>query len=147
MRLINTAGLALIKTDEGLELTAYQDQRGIWTIGYGHTPAWKGETIALAQADHLLAQDCGWAAVAVDAVTHDVPTSDNQFSAMASLCFNIGAAAFRSSSIVRLHRLKQYAGAADAFLLWNKLHIDGKLVASPGLTRRRQEERALYLKP
>ena len=36
-RQINEAGLNLIKYFEGLRLTSYQDEAGIWTIGYGHT--------------------------------------------------------------------------------------------------------------
>ena len=31
------AGLALTKSFEGLNLAAYVDQRGVWTVGYGHT--------------------------------------------------------------------------------------------------------------
>jgi lysozyme len=31
------AGLNLLKQLEGRRLNAYQDQAGIWTIGYGHT--------------------------------------------------------------------------------------------------------------
>ena len=33
----SAAGLALTKQFEGLELKAYQDSVGVWTIGYGHT--------------------------------------------------------------------------------------------------------------
>ena len=36
-RMINAAGLALVRAYEGLRLEAYQDGAGIWTIGYGHT--------------------------------------------------------------------------------------------------------------
>ena len=36
-RHINEAGLAMIKSFEGLRLDAYRDPVGIWTIGYGHT--------------------------------------------------------------------------------------------------------------
>ena len=32
-------GIDLIKRFEGRELEAYQDDVGIWTIGYGHTDA------------------------------------------------------------------------------------------------------------
>ena len=34
-------GIALIKKWEGLELEAYQDIAGVWTIGYGHTASAK----------------------------------------------------------------------------------------------------------
>lgn len=145
MRHINDAGLSLIKECEGLVLHSYLDIAGIWTIGYGHTPAHQGQVITQETADALLKQDVGTAEVAVDAKTHDVATTDNQFSAMVSLAFNIGVGAFGQSTVLRLHREGDHAGAADAFLMWDKVHEDGQLVVSKGLLRRRQQERALYL--
>jgi lysozyme len=142
-RQINQAGLALITQSEGLRLGAYQDAAGIWTIGYGHVPAFEGETVTPAQAEELLRADLEWAQDAV--VSTADGATDNQFAAMTSLCFNIGAGAFRSSSVLRLHLAGDFAGAGLAFLLWDKVHADGGLVESPGLFRRRQAERALYL--
>ena len=46
-----------IKQDEGLSLTAYKDTLGNWTIGYGHTPSFEGQTITQNEADSLLIQD------------------------------------------------------------------------------------------
>lgn len=138
---INAAGLEIVKRNEGLELQSYQDTGGVWTIGRGHTPATPGQKITLAQADALLAADIGWAEDAVNGATHDVATTGNQFSAMVSLTFNIGSAGFRRSSVLRLHREGDTQGAADAFRLWNQ----DNGVALAGLTRRRAEERALYL--
>jgi lysozyme len=145
-RQVNAAGLAIIKTGEGLRLEAYQDQRGIWTIGFGHTPAWPGEVISAQRAEQLLVQDCAWAAGAVDGATHSVATTDDQFSAMVSLTFNIGVAAFRGSTVLRQHLAGNHAAAADAFLLWDKTHIDGRLVVDPPLLARRRQERSLYLR-
>jgi lysozyme len=144
-RQINPAGLQIIKQNEGCRLTAYLDVAGIWTIGFGSTPAHHGQTITQAEADALLVQDVSHACAAVDGATHDVPTTDNQFSSMVSLCYNIGAGAFRGSTVLRLHRAKQYQGAGDAFLRWNKSHVDGTLVILAGLTKRREQERELYL--
>ncbi len=148
-RQINEAGLALVRRDEGLKLTAYRDGAGVLTIGYGHTgpSVTLGETITEAQAIVLLEADLGQAQYAVDDRTHDVATTDMQFSAMVSLCFNIGIGAFRTSSVLRFHRLGRTKIAADSFLLWDKAHVNGKLVVLPGLLRRREEERALYLTP
>ena len=42
---------------------------------------------------------------------------------------------------------KNANAAADAFLLWDKTHIDGQLVTVKGLLNRRRKERALYLTP
>ena len=77
--------------------------------------------------------------------TDDVPTGENQFAAMVSLCFNIGSGNFKTSSVLRRHREGDDAAAADAFLLWDKAHVDGELVELDGLLRRREAERTLYL--
>ena len=54
----SAAGRKLIETFEGLRLTSYQDQRGIWTIGYGHTgDVYANEIITQEEADNLLAID------------------------------------------------------------------------------------------
>lgn len=147
MRQITDAALDLIKRDEGLRLTAYQDPVGVLTIGYGHTGTGirPGQQITEAEAELLLRGDLRSAQVAVDAVTHDVATTDAQFSAMVSLAFNIGTAAFKGSSVLRKHRAGDYPGAGAAFLMWDKGHVNGQLVVIPGLLRRRNEERLLYL--
>jgi len=49
--------LEQLKRQEGLRLTAYYDTLGNLTIGYGHTPAYPGETWTLAQAEQVLLQD------------------------------------------------------------------------------------------
>ncbi len=144
-RTINDVGLNLIKRDEGLRLRAYQDVAGIWTIGYGHTPAARGQVIDQAEADRLLLHDLGAASKGVEGATDAAHTTDNQFSAMVSLTFNIGLGGFRGSTVLRQHRAMKFELAADAFLMWNKAHVDGKLVPVAGLTRRRGEERMLYL--
>lgn len=140
---------AIIRADEGLRLDAYRDTANIPTIGWGHSgpDVRMGMTISEAQALAFLVADTAHAAAAVDAVTHDVQTGNNQFSAMVSLTFNIGATAFRSSSVLRDHREGEPAAAASAFLMWDKSHVNGKLVVLAGLLRRRKEEAALYLKP
>lgn len=143
-RSINAAGLALVKQFEGLELTAYRDAAGIWTIGYGHTGGvYKGDMITDAEADYLLAQDLASAEDWIAART-DSP-SDNQFSAMVSLAFNIGNGAFLGSSVRRDHNAADFMSAARAFLLWDKAHVDGTLVTIQGLFTRRMAEMALYL--
>jgi lysozyme len=147
-RQINSAGLNLIASSEGLRLDAYQDVAGIWTIGYGHIGGVEsGMTITENQARAFLREDLGQAEAAVDASTSAVATDDNQFAAMVSLCFNIGSGNFRTSSVLTLHRAGNPAAAADAFVLWDKAHVNGELQVVQGLLNRRQRERELYLAP
>ena len=145
-RNINQPGLTMIKSFEGLRLDPYQVSADIWTIGYGHTRGVQdGMSITEAQATAFLEQDIAGAATLVDAATADVPTGENQFAAMVSLCFNIGSGNFRTSSVLRRHRAADNAAAADAFLMWDKAHVDGELVELDGLRNRREAERTLYL--
>jgi lysozyme len=142
----NAAALELIKDAEGLRLVAYQDPSGAWTIGYGHTVGViGGEQITAAQADALLAQDLAMFERGVDALAKD--PSENEFSAMVSLAFNIGLGAFAGSTVLRQHNAGDKPAAADAFRLWNKAHVDGQLVELPGLVARREAERKIYLTP
>lgn len=137
---IGTKGLALIKRFEGCKLTAYKCPAGIWTIGYGSTgPHVKpGMEITEAQAEQLLRDDLARFEQAVSAAAPNA--TQNQFDAMVSLAFNIGIAGFQKSSVLRLHNLGKFQGAADSFALWNK--GGGKVL--PGLVRRRADESHLY---
>ena len=145
-RQINDAGLALIKSFEGLKLTAYQDVAGIWTIGYGHTGnVTPGETITRAQADQFLLADLQSAETAVEKAVGNAATTDNQFGAMVSLTYNIGSGNFRESTVLREHLQGNAQAAADAFMMWDKSHVNGTLQVVPGLQRRRSAESALYL--
>lgn len=143
MRRINDAGLAKLKGFEGLELHAYKDGGGVWTIGYGHTgkDVHEGMAITPGEAERLLMADLCFFEAGVDALTRGVPTSDGEFAAMVCLAFNIGLERFRGSTVLKRHLLGNRAGAANAFLLWK--YING--VPSAGLLKRREAERALYL--
>jgi len=144
-RVINEAGLDIIKEFEGCELTAYQDLVGVWTVGYGHIAGVKkGMTITDAEAEQFLHEDLAATEAFVAAATKDAPTSDNQFSAMVALTFNIGTGRFRSSSVLRSHLAGKYDTAAADFLKWDKATIDGKLVEVKGLRKRRDAESKLY---
>jgi lysozyme len=143
----NQAGLDLIKTYEGCKLDAYQDVKGIWTIGYGHIRGVvPGMHLTSAQAEEVLKDDLRGTEAAVSACIGNAATTSDQFSAMVSLCFNIGSGNFRQSSVLAQHLAGHFQQAADAFLLWNKARIDGVLTEVKGLTNRRTSERDLYLR-
>jgi len=141
MRSINNAGLELIKSFEGLRLSPYQDDKGIWTIGYGHINGINSVTssISIMQAENFLKRDLAISQSAVERLV-EVPLSDNQFSALVSLVFNLGTAPLLKTLGNKLNAA-DYLGAADEFLKWN--HVGGIEVS--GLTRRRIAERRLFL--
>jgi lysozyme len=152
-RQINQAGLNLIKEFEGFaeaipgttSVRAYPDPGtggDPWTIGYGHTgpDVRPGIVFTQAQAEAALRSDLRGAEAAVlQAVT--VALTDNQFAALVSFTFNVGAGAFQDSTLLRLLNQGDYTGAAGQFGQW----VNGGSGPLPGLVRRRAAERALFL--
>jgi lysozyme len=146
---INQAGLDLIKEFEGFRADTYRCSGGVLTIGYGTTGAAgvgidpkPGMRITEAQAEQFLRLTLDKFGASIRPAMTREPSA-NEWAAMLSLAYNIGPGAFRSSSVLRLFNAGDTAGAADAFLRWNK--AKGKILR--GLTRRREAERALFLTP
>lgn len=137
---INEAGLNLIKDFEGCRLKAYLCPAGVWTIGYGHTQGVKPDmVINQLQAERFLRQDLKRFEDAVTSLVK-VPITPNQFSALVSFAYNVGTGALYDSTLLRKLNKKDYKGAANEFLRWNK--AGGKVL--PGLTRRRLAEKDLF---
>lgn len=139
-RSINRDGLQIIKESEGCVLKTYIDPVGIPTIGYGSTGSHVkiGQTITQSQAEELLRSDLRRFE---DAVADLAPSAtDNRFSAMVSLAFNIGEGALAGSTLLKKHNQGDYIGAANEFLRWNK--AGGRVL--PGLVKRRAREAELY---
>src|SRR5207249_4061694 len=108
---------------ELLSLVAYPDGSNPdgsqkYSIGYGHSGASEGQVITLAQAEALFTSDMQKYENIVNATCSEA--SQQQFDAMVSLAYNIGVAGFADSTVARLHNARNYAGAADAFRLWNQ---------------------------
>lgn len=141
-------GVEILKRFEGLELEAYQDIAGIWTIGYGHTgpDVEPGMKISERDAEALLRSDLKPREQAVSSAVK-VQLNQNEFDALVSLVYNIGAAAFRSSTALKRLNRNDRVGAAEALTWWNKATVGGVLREVLGLTRRRAAERALFLTP
>lgn len=141
---LNQAGIDLIKHFEGCYLKAYPDpatNAEPITIGYGHTGGVKlGEVYTPSQAEQVLIDDLSKVCVEVKNLLK-VELTDNQFSALIALVFNIGGTNFRKSTLLKLVNLKD-PKAAGEFEKWNK--AAGKVMA--GLTRRRLAERDLFCK-
>lgn len=137
-------GLNLIKRFEGCELRAYKDQRGIPTIGYGHTgpDVELGKVISQGVADQLLSQDLKNTEFGVNHLV-TAPINQNQFDALVSFAYNCGLAALTRSTLLKQLNLKHYQEAANGFLPW--CNAVGK--QDPGLLRRRVAERELFLTP
>lgn len=114
-----------------------------WTIGWGSTGSdITPDTVwTQAQCDARLQQNLtSFAAQVSTALQGGAPTSQNQFDALVDFAYNLGIANLESSTLLKLHKEGDYAGAAAQFPLWD--HADGKVM--PGLQKRRAAEQALY---
>lgn len=135
-----------IKKWEQLRLNAYMPTaHDVWTIGWGHTKtAKKGMSITEEEAERLLRWDLEWVEDTLNDLVK-VPLTQKQYDALAGLVFNIGATNFRTSTVLKRLNQKDYLGAADAMLMWNKQRQNGKLKVLKGLVRRRQDEMEMFI--
>lgn len=144
-------GQALIKSFESCKLKAYPDPKtggAPWTIGWGHTgPEVKpGLVWTQAQADETFIVDLADFERDVESLVK-VPLTQGQFDALVSFAYNVGsdideddiAEGLGDSTLLKKLNAGDYAGAADEFPKWRKP------ISLPGILRRRQAERALFL--
>jgi lysozyme len=143
-RQINQAGLDLIRNAEGCVLHPYKDGAGKPTIGIGHLilPHEHFGKITEQQADELLQNDLRQAERSVESLV-TVPLNDNQFAALVSFTFNLGAQNLRGSTLLRDLNAGDYRGAADQFKRW----VFAGGTVEQGLVKRRSAERDLFLIP
>lgn len=146
MKKISNKCLDLVKEFEGCRLTAYRDEVGVWTIGYGITNSdfkitkkiiRKGMKISKATAEKWLEESLNKKYLPL-VLEYDKQYNwdQNELDALVSFCYNIGsikqltADGTRSKTVV-----------ASKILQYNK--AGGKVYR--GLTRRRKAERELFL--
>lgn len=136
-------GLQFIAEHEGLSLTAYPDPgtgAEPYTIGYGHTRGVKpGDTCTEAQAMEWLREDIQEAERAIERLV-TVELNDDQHAALVSFVFNLGAANFGGSTLLKRINAGDFEGASLEFPRWNR--AAGRVMA--GLTKRRLAEAALF---
>lgn len=147
---VNDATIRLITEFEGFVPTWYKDPVGIWTVGFGHTDAagkpkyaeTKAKQFTREEGMNMLRNDLGQYEAAVNRAVK-VPLNANQYGALVSFTYNLGAGNLEKSTLVKKINAGDFEGAANEFKKWNK--AGGKVLA--GLTRRREAERQLFVAP
>lgn len=147
-------GLGVLKRLEGSRTRAYADVAGLLTIGVGHlvtdherasqtlriagvfVPYTKGLTEE--QVDALLKQDLAGAESSISHVP--VQLTQGQFDCLVSFTFNVGASAFRASTLYKCLLSDHFEMVPGELRRWNK--AGGRVVA--GLISRREEEILLW---
>lgn len=156
----------MLKHHEGVRQRPYLCPALIWTVGVGRVlyqeqirlPVARKEGYtglirkeyplrpednrvwSMEEVDALLAEDLARFTRGVVRLTNGRLT-DGQFGAFTSFAFNAGLGNLQRSTILMRHKRGDYEGAADAFMMWTK--GGGRVL--PGLVKRRQDERTLYL--
>lgn len=132
------AGIDLIKSFEGLELSSYYCSSNVLTIGYGHTQSVEeGQTITEHDAEELLRKDLMWFEQEVSRLIVPVLTQ-HEFDAIVSFTFNTGSGALASSTFCK--RMNDGENKARCFREEFPKWVKGPNGPLPGLVRRRDAE-------
>ena len=168
---LSKAGENLMHRYEGFRSRPYLCPAHIWTIGYGHVlyqeqirlpmvrpPGKTKEDIPMIRSefplkledarvwtkeeiDELFRVDVGNFERGVLRLVPSVVGRQGSFDALVSISFNFGLGNLQRSTIRMRANRGDWEGAADAFRVWTK--GGGKVL--PGLVRRREAERTLFL--
>jgi len=142
IRSIPQSAIDLVKHFEGFSSKPYVCPAGFLTIGYGHVvpndyP--RATRVTPEEAEDLLRKDLRVAALGVLRLTK-VPLSDNQYGALVSFVFNLGAGRYQSSTLRMKINRGDYSEAAEEFPKW--VYGGGRKL--PGLVARRDAEARVF---
>lgn len=137
----------IIKIFEGYRGKSYQDQAGIWTVGYGMTQidcrnVNENDTISEDQATFWLHERVteDYNKLELFCSVHDIEIPDNQAESLLSFVYNIGYNAFLKSSVARDLIEKKFSMIPDDLMKW--VNVAGKI--NDGLVNRRKQEAAIF---
>ena len=154
---VSAAGVEFVKGWEGFVPNLYNDPVGHCTVGYG-TLLHKGNCdgrdseqpylngVSKEEATRLLANELAEKQTAVSGAVK-VPLNQNQYDALVSFAYNVGAGAFQQSTLLKLLNQKKYDDVPRELKKWTKARKDGKLIDLPGLVNRRAAEATLFQTP
>ncbi len=145
---ISKEGLDLIKEFEGFSSEPYKCPAGVPTIGYCSTHYEGGRHVTL--VDRHITEER-----ATEMLKHQVDSTyssavnryvnryltQNQFDALVSFTYNLGAGALKSSTLLKDVNKMKDEDAGKEFLKWT--HAGGRVLN--GLLKRRTAEAKLYL--
>jgi lysozyme len=156
---VSAAAIDMIKHHEGVRTKPYRCPALLWTVGVGHVidpthaavkyeerkslpiPAGWDRAFTMDEVDRILSQDLGRFERGVVRLCPAAVGRQGVFDALASFAFNVGLGNLQRSSLRMKTNRGDFEEAAEEFMKWTK--AAGKVL--PGLVKRRQDERALYL--
>jgi lysozyme len=142
---------------ESFKSAPYLCPAGKWTIGFGTTHYPDGKSVC--KSDRSIDQGRAGLLATAELLSVKaklerlvrVPLTPCQWGALIDLGYNLGVGIhdgvkgdLADSTLLDCINRGDMAGAAQQFLVWNKAHVKGKIVALAGLTHRREDEKALF---
>jgi lysozyme len=151
--------IKMIKHHEGVRTKPYRCPALLWTVGVGHVidpahakvpfeerrnlpiPDGWNRVLGMDEVDRILAQDLvrferGVARLCPAALNHQ-----GFFDALVSFAFNVGLGNLQRSGLRMKTNRGEFEEAGEEFMKWTK--AGGRVL--PGLVKRRNDERAMYL--
>ena len=156
---VSKAAIDMIKHHEGVRTKPYRCPALLWTVGVGHViepthtavkyeerrhlpiPAGWDRVLTMDEVDGILSQDLGRFERGVVRLCPAAVGNQGIFDSLVSFAFNVGLGNLQRSSLRMKTNRGELEEAADEFLKWTK--AGGRVL--PGLVKRRNDERALYL--
>jgi GH24 family phage-related lysozyme (muramidase) len=146
---VSQKGLDFLVAQEGFIPYAYNDSQSHATFGVGHLlhhgPVTAADRKQWGTKDNpkpralvlrVLRSDLAKRFEPAVRETIKTPLKEHQFDALVSFALNIGAGGFRGSTVAKRLNARDFAGAADAMLMWRR---------PPEIVPRRRRERELFL--
>ena len=156
---VSPAAIQMIKHHEGVKTRPYRCPALLWTVGVGHVidpshatvkyeerrnlpiPEGWDRVLSMGEVDSILAQDLGRFERGVARLCPAALGHQGRFDALVSFAFNVGLGNLQRSGLRMKTNRGEFEDAADEFLKWTK--AGGRVL--PGLVKRRNDERAMYL--
>jgi len=156
---VSEKAIRMICHHEGVRTRPYRCPALLWTVGVGHVidpshaavkyeerrtlpiPDGWDRILTMGEVDAILAQDLGRFERGVARLCPAAVGHQGRFDALVSFAFNVGLGNLQRSSLRMKTNRGEFEEAADEFMKWTK--AGGRVL--PGLVKRRQDERALYL--
>jgi len=156
---VSEKAIRMICHHEGVRTKPYRCPALLWTVGVGHVidpthaavkyeerknlpiPEGWDRILSMGEVDTILAQDLRRFERGVLRLCPAASGNQGVFDALVSFAFNVGLGNLQRSSLRMKTNRGDFDEAADEFLKWTK--AGGRVL--PGLVKRRNDERALYL--
>ena len=156
---MSAAAIKTIKHHEGVRLRPYRCPALLWTTAVGHVidpshaavkyedrknlpiPDGWDRSLTMGEVDAILAQDLARFERGVARLCPAAIDRQGVFDSLVSFSFNVGLGNLQRSGLRMKTNRGDFDEAADEFLKWTK--AAGRVL--PGLVKRRNDERAMFL--